>query len=247
MRLLASQRWAGTLSWWWDPRAAARCRSALPLHHVAGLLLPVHCRRSLDGCVKAHGFVRLVFSARPARSKLGLSSACVLPQSTYCENLRQHCETVGRRIHIANLGAAPHAQYTLPSFSTDACRSNTEAADPSLMNIEGSVVPAPPCRSRSRCVQLSGSHRYPGPGDAGGRHGATGAGAKWVRGEHMKQIFSSVSQLAHFTQRPSSLVGLTALSGSAESMEQLELRVCWVQSCQSSHMGFFSGGVMRRV
>lgn len=25
-------------------------------------------------------------------------------QSTYCDNLKQHCDTVGRTIHIANLG-----------------------------------------------------------------------------------------------------------------------------------------------
>jgi GTPase SAR1 family protein len=30
-------------------------------------------------------------------------------KSTYCENLRQHCETVGRRIHIANLDPAADA------------------------------------------------------------------------------------------------------------------------------------------
>ena len=26
-------------------------------------------------------------------------------QSTYCENIRQHCETIGRTVHVVNLGA----------------------------------------------------------------------------------------------------------------------------------------------
>ena len=25
-------------------------------------------------------------------------------QSTYCDNIRQHCETVGRTVHVVNLG-----------------------------------------------------------------------------------------------------------------------------------------------
>lgn len=33
--------------------------------------------------------------------------ATVLVQSTYCDNLRQHCETVGRSVHVVNLGESP--------------------------------------------------------------------------------------------------------------------------------------------
>lgn len=36
-------------------------------------------------------------------------------QSTYCDHLRQHCETIGRTVHIVNLGGARSKGYKLPS------------------------------------------------------------------------------------------------------------------------------------
>ena len=67
---------------------------------------------SRDGPLCAAGY-------RPRRQRQGVLSACqqqALParrfgdfggavqQSTYCDNVRQHCETVGRTVHVANLG-----------------------------------------------------------------------------------------------------------------------------------------------
>jgi len=31
-------------------------------------------------------------------------SSSETPQSTYCETVRQHCETIGRKVHVVNLG-----------------------------------------------------------------------------------------------------------------------------------------------
>lgn len=35
---------------------------------------------------------------------LDLTDRARVIQSTYCDNVRQHCETVGRTIHVVNLG-----------------------------------------------------------------------------------------------------------------------------------------------
>ena len=40
-----------------------------------------------------------------ARKASCCSDRCLFLQSTYCDTLRQHCEAIGRTVHIVNLGS----------------------------------------------------------------------------------------------------------------------------------------------
>jgi len=61
-------------------------------------------------------------------------------QTTYCDNLRQHCETVGRTVHIVNLGELTE-RHSLPSWPAP--------PKPSLLSSHVLCI----CMSKSLCME----------------------------------------------------------------------------------------------
>lgn len=43
-------------------------------------------------------------TARPPLSHGPPARRCLALQSTYCETIKQHCDTIGRTVHLVNLG-----------------------------------------------------------------------------------------------------------------------------------------------
>ncbi len=63
--------------------------------------------------------------------------AVAVVQSTYCDNLRQHCETVGRTVHVVNLGESPSERLVT---IIDGTICNIKCASSSVISSSGPAV-----------------------------------------------------------------------------------------------------------
>ena len=105
-----------------------------------------------------------LLQAQPPDAGSQLGHCCL--QSTYCDNLRQHCEAIGRTVHVVNLGE-PSINLRGPYLSAGQhpaqhCPTTGQADDKGLLRCLAWVVCSctqptgtdPWCRPCSRGVQV---------------------------------------------------------------------------------------------